>query len=594
MRISHHQLRALVESVLLEGFKDDQRYLIEKYPDHAQDLSRLQPKWITWLVARFGENVRIRETHPFNDAIVTVLNFSRKEAAIPQKYRDSEQFRNAFDERFPGRSPNDPTTMTVDELETILGFLERKKQRIDVNEAGDIEGDRVGKFGPWNLWMPTTRERSCSIAGYDPVTLEPKTSWCTARTAGSNLFYNYTASSQEVTLFYIIRDKPKLREDWLSVGFVKGEPQWGKDGGLSVDRSNKGLTPKRLQSILGSDYDEVMRAIESKVISMEGKHPAREKIKDASRNAEAFRYLIKGVSAEEARELMMIVFSEPVVDVSVWIEAARNRKPEIRSYVAYHHKTPIEILTQLMRDPDPDVRRVCADNRNLPPDVLRSLADDPSAKVRRSVVDRIDNSEESRKVLARLSYDADEDVRMRVARSSKVSRETLAKLADDPAESVVRAVAWNSVTPSEVLAKIASGANDTVKKVISSNTSTPSETLAMLASDPDLETRLNVAGNSSTPTEILAKLATEDDQSFRWRAGANPNTPSETLIQLSSDRSQEVRRAVAENGSAPNDVLLKLTKDRAKWVRDSALRTLENLKKRQNESRLRQLIRQML
>lgn len=50
MRINHRQLRALVESVLLEGFKDDQRYLIEKYPDRAQDLSRLQPSDIQQLL----------------------------------------------------------------------------------------------------------------------------------------------------------------------------------------------------------------------------------------------------------------------------------------------------------------------------------------------------------------------------------------------------------------------------------------------------------------------------------------------------------------------------------------------------------------
>jgi hypothetical protein len=484
--------------------------------------------------------------------------------------------------------------ITVDEMELIMGLSERKKQRIDVNEAGDIEGDRVGKFGTWNLWMPTTRERSCSIAGYDPVTLEPKTVWCTARTAGSNLFYNYTASSQEVVLFYIIKDKPKLREDWLAVGFVKGEPQWGKDGGLSVDRSNKGLTPARLRSALGPDYDEIMRAMENKISSMEGKHPAREKIKDAARSAEAFRYLIKGVSAQEALELMEIVFAEPEVAMSVWVEAARNRKQEIRSYVAFQRNIPIDVLVQLSRDSDPDVRRVCADNRNLPPEVLRSLADDPSAEVRKSVVGRIDSSEESRKILTRLSTDADNQVRRDVARSSNTSPGTLGNLAEDSDERVREYVARNTNAPRHSLSKLASDPEDAVRRSVASNRSAPPETLAGLASDPDLETRLNVTSNASTPPETLIGLSVEGDEHVRWRVGINSNTPPETLTKLASDRSQEVRRAVAQNGSAPNDVLLKLTKDRAKWVRDNALRTLENLKKQQNESRLRRLIRQML
>ena len=66
MRITETQLRRIIrerldgfsaiDEILLEGFKDDQRYLIEKYPDHAADLQELQPKWIDWLIDRFGES----------------------------------------------------------------------------------------------------------------------------------------------------------------------------------------------------------------------------------------------------------------------------------------------------------------------------------------------------------------------------------------------------------------------------------------------------------------------------------------------------------------------------------------------------------
>lgn len=262
--ISKFFLRRLVESVLLEGFKDDQRYLIEKYPDHTQDLEGLQPKWISWLTARFGERPKTEETHPFEDAIVTIKNFSKKDAGLSVKYAapGTEEKPNVFkasvDEAFPPedrswKSPTDVAQMTVDEMELILGLSERKKEsfKTEVSEE-EMESDRVGKVGPWNLWMPTTKERSCKIAGYDPVTRRPKTTWCTARMAGSNLFYNYIGRpGTNMTLFYVIKDNPADDKDWLSVGFINGEPVLeGEYGGISVDRANAGLTERSLRAAL--------------------------------------------------------------------------------------------------------------------------------------------------------------------------------------------------------------------------------------------------------------------------------------------------------------------------------------------------------
>jgi len=63
MRISKSELRMLVESFLLEGFKNDQRDLVKKYPERERDLSALPPKWISWLAARFGENVTASSNH---------------------------------------------------------------------------------------------------------------------------------------------------------------------------------------------------------------------------------------------------------------------------------------------------------------------------------------------------------------------------------------------------------------------------------------------------------------------------------------------------------------------------------------------------
>jgi hypothetical protein len=71
----------LVEAVILEGFKDDQRYLTEKYPEHAQDLESLPPKWIGWLTARFGERPKTEEIHPLR------MRLSRSKASPREMLR---------------------------------------------------------------------------------------------------------------------------------------------------------------------------------------------------------------------------------------------------------------------------------------------------------------------------------------------------------------------------------------------------------------------------------------------------------------------------------------------------------------------------
>ena len=214
MQISELQLRQLVSSLLIEGPEQDGQSLIAKYPDSEYRLRSLPVKFISWLWDRFGDNARQEEIHPFEDAIVTVVNFAKADVSISAKWKSNEQFKKAVEEAIPKRrwsTPTDVKTMTADEMETIIGLSQRKKQRFDVQkEDTSFEGDRVGKVGPWNLWMPTTKENSCKIAGYDPASLQPKTAWCTARTSGSNLFYNYVGESgKDITLFYIIKDDPK-------------------------------------------------------------------------------------------------------------------------------------------------------------------------------------------------------------------------------------------------------------------------------------------------------------------------------------------------------------------------------------------------
>ena len=582
MIINRYQLRMLVESVLLEGFKDDQRYLIEKYPDRAQDLSRLQSKWIAWLTARFGESPRAEETHPFEDTIVTVLNFSRKDAAIGEKYRSNEQFRTAIDSRFPPatrswNSPSDPTAMTVDEMETVLALSERKKQRIEVNEAESIEGDRVGKVGPWNLWLPTTREKSCKIAQYDPVTMEPKTTWCTARTSGSNLFYNYIGSpNADVTLFYAIKDDPKSNSDWVSVGFVNGKPTLeGQDGGLSVDRANKGLTPVKLKKILGPDHDEIMMKFTEKNKSLGGKHPAREKIISAAQNIQDFDYVIKGVSKDEASDIMSRILREKNVSDDVLVRMFDKGNTLIRSRIAgdARRHLPDELVSKAASDPEVNVRYAISAyfrnrNRAMPPEIALKLWNDTEMVVKYSVANHPAIPEkEINDYFRDLAQSKNREDR-KLAAGALRDPVLLSKLARDRSDEVRVSVAENQHTPPDVLIRLLNDKKESVSTNAIQNESLPIETIVLLSSDPDPIKRRNVVWNRRTPPEVLSKLSRDPDPDVRLWVARHPNTPVEALRVMLNDVSPLVASEAKEN--------------------------LGKRKQSLAESQLRQLIRHML
>jgi hypothetical protein len=591
-------IRSLVSSVILEGFRDDQARLAELYPEHADEINSLQPKWIGWLSARFGDSPKVEETHPFGDAIVTILNFAKRDSALGAKYRDSEQFRAAVDAKFPPekrqwQSPNDVTTMSVDEMEMILALSERKKQRFEVDkDAASFEGDRVGKVGPWNLWMPTTRENSCNIVGSDPVTLEPNTTWCTARTSGSNLFYSYVGRpGEEITLFYVIRDEPQNDRDWLSVGFVNGEPVLdGQRGGVSVDRTNDGLTEHSLRSVLGSDYSKIMAVLAQKNEELGGKHPARQKISDAAKSVKALEYLVKGLSKEEADDLKLLVINEPSLSPEVLLLLSGDDATEIRNRVASNKSTPAEAFARLASDKDEEVRIRIAQNEGTPADILTRLASDKVTGVRASVAR---NTSAPAEALNRLSSD-DTRTRMYVADNENTPADILARLASDEVAAVRFYVADNKNAPADILTKLASDVNYDVRASVAKNINTPLKILIKLASDKDDDVRMNVAGNPSTPVKVLASLASDKVPIVRQQLAKNTNTPSETLSKLAYDTGN-ISLTAYENPSTPIETLRRIAQDpkTAFWVVD---KILDNIKRREatNESLLRSLIRRII
>jgi len=313
------------------GVQEDRANLISQYPNQEAEIKSLQDKYIKWLALRFGEVKSMEETHPLQDCIPTLLKYQAKEAGISQKYRQNEEFKNLVDSKYSPESrgwsnPADILKISVDQMEDIANSAAKPKKKVEglgnSKSYSLPEEDRIGKVGEWNLWLPTSRENSCKIAGYDPVTMQPYTTWCTARTSGSNLFYNYMGgSSGRCILFYVIKDNPQADQDWLSVGFLNGKPYLiGQSGGLSVDRANVGLTQESLRSILGGSYDQIITTLQQKSDSLGGASPVFSRIEAAAKDPKLFSSLISGNTAEEAdmiiNEILPLTESVEVLSIA--------------------------------------------------------------------------------------------------------------------------------------------------------------------------------------------------------------------------------------------------------------------------------------
>jgi len=641
MLISESHLRSIIfKSLLLEGFVDDQRSLIEKYPQAQAALLQLQPVWISWLASRFGVNATITDIHPFNEVIESVASFAKVFDSVAAKWKSNEEFRKNVEEFLPNRAwkklditPQTIPLLTSDEMETLKGLATREKQHFKINVSEEeMESDRVGKVGSWNLWMPTTRERSCKIAGYDPVTLKPKTTWCTARMAGSNLFYSYIGSTEEeITLFYIIKDNPAGDDDWLSVGFVNGKPSMGQgDGAVSVDRKNAELTLKRLKSILGSHYNEIINQLKERNRKLGGRHPARQKIVDAAQSHEALRYLVTGVSKDDALDLKAGVLREPKIDLSVLSTLATDPDKRVRALVARDPNTPLDILSDLSTDVDSSVRVQVDSNPNTPPDIRRALSTDVDSRVRVQVAS---NPNTPPDILSDLSTDVDSSVRVRVASNPNTPPDILRALSTDVDSSVRVQVASKPNTPLDILRALSTDVDSRVRALVASKPNTPLDILRALSTD-EAEVKIRLAVNPNTPIDILRTFSADLNKHLTSSLAQNPNTPPDILRALSTeyasaeydvfdDSPKGTRVFLASNPNTPPDVLRALSTDtydiRVKYevaknlntppvvlrallaqggrdqnVKYFARDTLERLSKAQNEGLIRRLIQQML
>ena len=264
--------------ILLEGQAED---FVKQNPElqSAYDQGAKNINHLRWL----NKN---KDQEPLQDIIPLVFAFEKNKIRLPIK--DINQY----------KSPS----LLRQEIEK-LGSSKGEISRI----LKSSETTKLGQFGDWLVVMPHTRESSCQWG--------KGTTWCTAATQSSNLFLNYTARKREnIILYYLIKKGVDSKVDLdskISIGLVNGKPILdGKNGGLSVNADNTGITEFKLKEILGENYNNIMNVIINHSKSIEGKHPAKKQMEIIAQSKEPriIDNYLRGMKPDEQEDFINTLF----------------------------------------------------------------------------------------------------------------------------------------------------------------------------------------------------------------------------------------------------------------------------------------------
>lgn len=323
MKISKNRLRQIILEEMIQYLEEgrQEKNWIAQQPEEEQEqwLSAeqqgLKLSDLAWIK-------KVRGGEPIQDIVGDVLYFRKQDV---QKKLKSNGFETNLSKK---------TYPTVNDLRRLI------KNVSDAQES-DVKYDEIlrdpsqvellGKVGNYEILFPLTQRGSiaCDISGED-------TTWCTTKSQGQNLFYSYLSTP----LIYIVdyTRTPNLEngndaDARLSVGFMEdGTPILeGRDGFVSVDALNRGLTEEKLRNIFGNDYEEIMTIASSKVKEIGGNHPAKVQLEKASQNIMLLKKMVQDYGAQEKfmffREL---ISKSPRPSVEVQLYIYKNMK-EIKS-----------------------------------------------------------------------------------------------------------------------------------------------------------------------------------------------------------------------------------------------------------------------
>jgi len=311
-----------INDVLKNSEIEDLRKSLKLAGLPEESINQLNKEGLNWFKERYVDKTRKEIIHPILEALNPVLFCLANKDSIVNFLSDLE-----VSDHLNINQSDVLLNLSLDDIVKLNSAFRSSKEgnqkqtSIDTTNVIPDEKEFIAKVGDWNIWLPHTQETSAKIAGYDPVTKEPLTTWCTARTKGSNLYYNYVGKvnpshfgysrrsldrDPDLYLYYIIKDNPRLDTDWLSIAVLSGgnkiEPIFnGKDGGVTIDRANIGLTKDNFYKIVGdAAADNILNIIIEKTKEYGENHPATESIRELITDVSKFKraLLTKGASEE--------------------------------------------------------------------------------------------------------------------------------------------------------------------------------------------------------------------------------------------------------------------------------------------------------
>lgn len=540
MRISHRQLRTLVESIILEGVEADRDFLKRKFEEYEVEIENLPNSAIKWLSARFGETPTTREASSFYDSLLAIMSFVENESAVRG---------NAAKLRSTGASSvTDPTRMSAADIRDLVGALKdlrrAKGQTVDTRRAADPESDVIARVGGWKISIPSTRENSCVLGLENPKL-------CTTRSAGNNLWAHYISDS---ILFTFTREGltgDEARDQMFIWTFGEDcQPRYGEEGEYgaeTVDGSNNNIQEDDIRARLGGSFDRIKDLLTRKCENLGGKHPAYARVIAATQSVKGLEELTHGIKGKDLDDLLAKVAGMQLSD---------------------------EVERELMSRSDA-VRSALARSRHTSEDTLRKLAQDLSRIVSNDAKQNPNFPAEDRAVLALDSGDP-------------AALLGLAKTSQDP----------------NILRRIIRNKSDDTKNArafVAAKQDLPDDLIEELVLDPNASVRQELAGNKSIPPDLLISIFDNDkSEEVRRVAVKNPNFPRDYAYEIMGDKSISgfIRMGALDHAKRAGDVeaLRKLASDSDSDVALIARTIYTRLmrERQQNESRLRRLIRQML
>jgi hypothetical protein len=598
MKITLHELKSLVAQIINEGFVDDLKELQRRYPNEAKALSLppfIEPngqptKWFNkWIVPRFLTG-QVKENFPFDHAIYSVRDYTLKEQNIKDVFNQQPVFKEDLKAALPANfnlnKINDPLQLTIQEMDRILKvfyeYNEKKSDRLGIDyDAIDIEGDRLKKIGPWNIWMPTTRESSCSIVRVrDPKTGQMRPSpcdWCTTRTKGSNLFYGYTAQiDEDVILYYLIKDDPEINdlnnEDFISIGFRDGEIDTsGQIGGITVSCNNSGLRENDLKRIFGVNYTSIINLLTKKTEEIGGQHPAKAKLAAASQSLKDLEYFIQGIGREERARL--------AIEVIKYSEESKksNLKVIQKCWELVSNSNDKQLLSNALYNKD----------INCPTDIIEKIFEKNLESFKRIPSNQNDpNESEDLNLLESIIKNINCPVNVRLNILKSVQTIGFLKIYDDNLASLLRhencpegvfrkfsdnikenkstkqqvSIAQNPKCPPYILEKMY---NDLINRV--------KDFFALTWNDYDKALIISIIENKNCPNHILKDAFQKTRSAFLSEITLNPNVDPDLLREIfdvvnnsiypNNYTNTEIKFQLAKKLNCPEDVLIKLSKD---------------------------------